>query len=400
VNTTADYTFAFQPKPVEPLKKNKFLKKSEYWKMLSDFNFNYLPSNISFSSSILRQYNKQQFRQIDVQGIALDPLYRRNFLFNYQYGFNYNLTKALKINYTASSSNIVRNYLDQNNEPLNDVTVWSDYFNTGDANRHTQQFVLNYDLPINKIPAFSFIKSTYSYTGDYSWQKASLALTNLEIDGQIYDLGNTIQNAGSHKLNTALNMDSFYKYVGLTKKPKKLPAKPVTAPKPGEKVVNTNAGPAVSEGSVFVNGLLGVATSIKTIQINYIQNKGTVLPGFTPGVGFFGSEKPTLGFIFGSQDDVRYEAAKRGWLTNYPDFNQNYTQITSRTLNMTANMDLFPDFKIDLNADRTYVDNFSEQYDISDDGTYNPRSPYSFGNFSISSIMIKTAFKTSTQDQE
>jgi len=27
VNTTADYTFAFQPKPVEPFKKTKFMKK-------------------------------------------------------------------------------------------------------------------------------------------------------------------------------------------------------------------------------------------------------------------------------------------------------------------------------------------------------------------------------------
>jgi cell surface protein SprA len=87
VNTTVDYTFAFQPKPVEPLKNNKFLKKSSYWKLLSDFNFNYLPTNISFSSSIIRQYNKQQFRQIDVVGLPLDPLYRRNYLFNYQYGF-------------------------------------------------------------------------------------------------------------------------------------------------------------------------------------------------------------------------------------------------------------------------------------------------------------------------
>ena len=39
VNTTADYTYAFQSKPFEPLKQSKFLKKSSYWKLLSDFNF-------------------------------------------------------------------------------------------------------------------------------------------------------------------------------------------------------------------------------------------------------------------------------------------------------------------------------------------------------------------------
>jgi cell surface protein SprA len=94
--TAVDYTYAFQSKPIEPLKSAKFISKSKYWQLLRDFNFNYLPTNINFSSNIIRQYNRQQFRQVDVEGIALDPLYRRNYLFNYQYGFNYNLTKSLK----------------------------------------------------------------------------------------------------------------------------------------------------------------------------------------------------------------------------------------------------------------------------------------------------------------
>lgn len=398
VSTTADYSFTIQPKPVEPFKKSKFFKKSDYWKLLRDFNFNYMPSTISFSSTILRQFNKQQFRQVDVEGIPLDPLYRRNFLFNYQYGFNYNMTKSLKFNYSATSSNIVRNYLNEFNEPDNSVTIWDDYWNVGEPNQHSQQFVINYDLPINKIPVLSFVKSTYSYTGDYNWQRASLALSQFVAeDGTAYNLGNTIQNASSHKLNTTFNMDSFYKYIGLSKNKGKAPAKnaPTVAPKPGQKVAN--AAPQVAnEGSVFMNGLLGVLTSVRNIQANYTENKGTVLPGYTPGLGFFGTSKPTLGFIFGSQDDVRYEAAKNGWLTNYPNFNQNFTQITSRTLNLTANVDLFPDFKIDLSADRTYVENYSEQYDVTD-GVYNSRSPYTFGNYSISTTMLKTSFKTSNE---
>ena len=399
VNTTADYTYAFQPKAVEPLKNNKFLKKSSYWKMLSDFNFNYLPSNISFSSSIIRQFNKQQFRQIDVEGIPLDPLFRRNYQFNYQYGFNYNLTKALKINYTASSNNIVRNYIDENNEPINSVTLYTDYWNPGDAFTRTQQFVVNYDLPINKLPFLSFVKSTYSYTGDYNWQRASLLLSDVEIDGVNYNLGNTVQNASSHKLNTAFNMDSFYKYIGLTKKTAKPATKAVAPPKPGQKVVNTAAGPAPTNNNLFVNGLLGVLTSIKTINVNYIENRGTVLPGFLPGQGFFGSSKPTLGFIFGSQTDIRQESASNGWLTNYQDFNQNFTQVTNRTLNITSNIDLFPDFKIDLNADRTYVNNYSEQFDVDPTTlTYNSRSPYTFGNYSISTILINTAFSQSDEN--
>ena len=391
-SSTVDYNYTFKNKPLEPFKQNAFLKKSSYWKLLSDFNFNYLPSNISYSTNIIRQYNRQQFRQVDVAGIGLEPLYRRNYLFNYQYGFNYNLTKALKINYTAATSNIVRNYMDENNVPDDTVTIWDNYFDVGQANQHMQQLVVNYELPLNKIPFLAFVKSTYSYTGDFSWQRASLALSSVESEGISYDLGNTIQNAGSHRLNTAFNMETFYKYIGLAKKAPKPVARPA-APKPGERITNTAVQPA-DNGNIFLEGLRGVATSIKNIQINYTENRGTVLPGYTPGIGFFGTSRPSLGFVFGSQDDIRYEAAKNGWLTNYPEFNQNFTQVTNKMLDMTANMDLFPDFKIDLTANRTYADNFSEQFDVSDDGTYNSLSPYNFGNFSITTVMLKSSFRT------
>ena len=404
VNTGVDYAYSFKPKSVEPFKEIALMQKSDYWKILSDFNFNYLPSNISFNTNIIRQYNRQQFRQVEVEGIGLDPLYRRNFAFNYQYGFNYNLTKSLKLNYTASSSNIVKNYLNENNEPIDSFTIWDSYWDIGDPNNHKQQLVLNYEIPINKIPLFNFIKANYSYTGDYSWQRASNALSEIEIGGTTYNLGNTIQNANSHNLNTTFNMDSFYSYLGLKKANKSAP-KAKLAPKPGEKVVNTNV--QTQKNNPFVDGLIGVLTSVKNMQVNYTQNNGTVLPGFTQGVGFLGSSKPTLGFIFGSQEDVRFETAKNGWLTNYQEFNQNFTQVTNRTFKATANVDLFPDFKIDLTLDRTYSENSSEQYSVFDkdingveDGVlnYHSQSPYSFGNFSISTVLIKTAFSTSDEN--
>ncbi|WP_035669833.1 cell surface protein SprA [Flavobacterium sp. 83] len=396
-NSSVDYAYTFQSKPVEPFKKTAFMKKSNYWKLLSDFNFNYLPSNISFNTNIIRQFNRQQFRQVDVEGIGLDPLYRRNFAFNYQYGFNFNLTKSLKLNYTASSSNIVKSYLNKDNEPIDSFTIWDSYWNIGDPNQHMQQLVLNYEIPINKIPLFSFVKANYSYTGDYSWQRSSNALSQIEIDGASYNLGNTVQNASSNNLNATFNMDALYKYLGLTKNNNKSVVKPkAAAPKPGEKIVNTNTQ-QIAKSNEFVDGLIGVLTSVKNIQMNYTENSGTILPGYTPSVGFLGSSRPSLGFIFGSQDDVRYEAAKNGWLTNYPNFNQNYSQVTNKLFKATANVDLFPDLKIDLSLDRSYSKNFSEQYDITD-GQYNARSPYSYGLFSISTVLIRTSFSTSDEN--
>jgi cell surface protein SprA len=406
VRSGVDYTYTFQSKAIEPFKKIAFMKKSGYWKLLSDFNFNYLPSNINFSTNILRQYNRQQFRQVEVESegnLPLDALYRRNYLFDYNYGFNYSLTKTLKVNYTAATSNIVRNYLDEDGNTIDSFTVWQDYWNFGQANTHNQQLTVNYELPLNKLPFLSFLKSTYTYTGDFNWQRASIAESQFEIENldgtfDVFNLGNTIQNNGAHRLNTALNMDLFYKYIGLTKKT----AKPAirsgnkAPPKPGERIDNKR-NKTTTEGNVFMNGLIGVVTSIKNIQINYAETGGTVLPGYVPGIGVFGTTRPGLGFVFGLQDDIRYDMARNGNLTNYPNFNQNYTEVITRNLDMTANVDLFPDFKIDLVANRTYIDNFSEQFDVLD-GEYQSRAPYNSGNFSISTLMIGTSFGVSDEN--
>lgn len=401
LKTGADYNFAFKPKSIEPLKNNAFMKKSQYWKILQDFNFAYLPQTISFSTNILRQYSRQEFRNVDVEGIPISPLYRRNYFFEYQYGFNYNLTKSLKLNYNARTSNIVRNYLDDRGKPLEDYSIWQDFWNTGEPNTHQQSYTLSYDIPLYKIPVLSFLKATYTYKGSYNWLRSNDALANAIDNGVDYYLGNTIQNENTQILNSTLNLDLLYKYVGLTgkKKPaaKGAPA-PKAAPKPGEKVT---AAPKTSGGNVFLDGLIGVLTSVKSIGVTYSENNGTVLPGYLPNVGFFGTSKPTLDFIFGSQDlGVRQEAAENGYLTLYPQFNQNFTQISTEQLDLTAKVDLFPDFTIDLIANRLYANNYSEQFEVKDDNgdgvlDYKSLSPYTFGNFSISTVLIGTAFSKS-----
>lgn len=397
--TSVDYTYAFKNKPIEPLKKSK-IKDKKYWKILSDFNFNYLPSNINFNSNVLRHFNRQRFREVENFGLPLRPLFRRNYMFNYAYGFNYNLTKSLRINYNASTNNIVRYFIDENNNPDNSNIIWDDYFNIGIADRHNQQITVNYELPLNKIPFLSFLKANYTYTGNFQWQRASTQMSNfIDENNQTWNLGNTIQNSGSHRINGTLTMSELYKYVGLTgtKKPK-TPVKPEPPKvlKPGEKIENKPATPAANEESLFVKTAKGLLMSIKTVQGTYVHNTGISLPGFLEGIGFFGTSKPSTPFTLGLYDDVRYEAARKGWLTVFPEFNMPYTEVETKQMNFTAKLEPIPDLTIDLMADQNRQDNFSEQFDVSN-GIYNPRSPYNFGSFTSSTIMIKTAFGRSDE---
>lgn len=400
--TVLDYAYSFKPLNIEPFKDSKALKSKQKLKLLTDFNLSLLPTNINFNTNILRQYNRQQYRSLEVEGIPIRPLYRRNYNFNYNYGFNFNITRSISLGYVVSVNNIVRNYMDEFNAVDNNLDVWDGYFDAGEANARMQQFKLNYKLPINKIPYLSFIESDYAYTGDYSWQRSSDAFSNIEHEGRNYQLGNLIQNANTHRLNTTLSFDKIYKEIGLvpSSQRKKKPTNKLVAPKPGEKVErnkvveNTNTEEKSNE---FTDALIGIATSIKKIRIDYNETNGTALPGFLPGLGFFGSSKPSLGFIFGSQADVRYEAARKGYLSAYPEFNQEFSQVNTKRLQYNVDVRPIPNLTITLRGDRQYSKNTSEQYDVQD-GVYNSRSPYEYGNFGISTILIKTAFNKSNVD--
>jgi cell surface protein SprA len=429
IRTGVNYAFNFTPVTIEPFKKNDSLFRGKYWKILKDFNFNLLPTSFTVNTDILRQFNRQKFREVELGGdnIGLEELYRRNYRFEFQYAFNYNITKALSLNFTAANSNIVRNYfIDDviNGRQDPNLDVWDGFFDFGDPNIQNQQLQVTYEIPLYKIPTFSFLKATYAYTGDFQWQKGSDLNNNLEIedpDGIVraYNLGNSIQNANTHNINSTLNMETLYKHIGLVKKPvggaKKAVsgrnAVPAGLNKKGEatgkgeedKKAQTANASKPSAGVKALNTAIDVLTMIKRIQINYSENNGTFLPGYLRTPGFIGTLKPTLGYTFGSQRDIRDLAARNGWLTVFPDFNQQYTEVTNRILDISANIEPLQDLKINLIGTRMYSENITENFNTTDtnnDGfsdTYNSLITNSFGNFNISTALIKTSFSKSDE---
>ncbi|MEH6537136.1 MAG: cell surface protein SprA [Psychroserpens sp.] len=425
VRAGVNYNYSFEPMTIEPFKKNDSLFTGKYWKILKDFNFNPIPTSFSINTDILRQFNKQKFREVDLTGdnIGLEELFRRNYNFNTQYAINYNLTKALSLNFTAANTNIVRNYFVDdviNGRQDSNLDVWDGFFDLGDPNIQNQQLQINYELPLYKIPTLSFMRATYSYTGDFQWQKGSDLNTNLPIendDGSFttYNLGNSIQNANTHNINSTFNLETLYKHIGLTKKNTKSSARSrrVTTPgaldKDGKPIVAKGTAAATASkkgvGSKILNAGIDILTAVKRVQINYTENNGSYLPGYLSTPGFIGTLKPTLGYTFGSQQDIRDLAARNGWLTVFPDFNQQYSETTNRILDISADIELIKDLNIDLTGGRVYSKNTTQNFNTTDtngDGlsnTYNSLITNSFGNFNISTALIKTAFSTSDENQ-
>ncbi|MCB0375517.1 MAG: cell surface protein SprA, partial [Sinomicrobium sp.] len=373
-----------------------------YWKWLKEFNFNLLPASISLNSNITRNFNQQKFREVFTEESAgqlgLPLLQQRNFLFDWQYAINYTLSKSLRLNFTASNYRIVKNYFEEdamgNLVIQQDLGIWDGFWDTGDANRYTTQLQLNYELPLNKIPLFSFVDASYTYTGNFDWQRGSAVLEELS-GGQI----NTIQNANTHTLNGSLSMSRLYDYIGISRK-KGNSGKNANAVRQNKEQQNKDRQdknqPQQKESKVL-NTLSDIVTMVKRININYSENNGKVLPGYTESVGFAGTFRPSWNFIFGSQSDVRFEMARKGWLTRFPEFNQQYMQQHNTSLNVSANVEPLRDLTIDVVTERLYSDSYTENFRVNDLGAgafeYENLLGNRFGNFSISALLIGTAFR-------
>ncbi len=400
IRAGVNYAYNFEPKIVEPFKKNDSLFTGKYWKFLKELNLNLLPSSFTVNTDLNRQFNRQKFRDIDLGGgnIGLEELFRRNYTFDYQYNLNWNLSKSLQVNYSTTKNNIVRNYFRDNisNEPDPRLDVWNGFFDLGDPNRQQQQIQVNYELPFNKIPTLSFLQATYSYSGLYQWQKGPDP-----YEGQSFDIGNAISNGSTHNINSTLDMNKLYRYLGIVKKRTTRGNKVSRSslPPAGTKVGKKVAAPKKKGdgiGAKIGNFGVGLLTSVKRIQAVYSETNGTYLPGFLQTPGFLGTAKPTLGYTFGSQSDVRDLAARNGWLTLFDQFNQQYTTNQTKQLDISANLEPFNDFKIDIVGSRTYAENYTENY-IVENGIYQSLTPNVFGNFSISTFTLPTAFGKSDE---
>ncbi|MDB9732658.1 cell surface protein SprA [Polaribacter sp.] len=408
----ATYQYNFQSKSIEPFKNIDFLN-SKYLKLIKDFNFNPIPSNVAVNSRINRNFTEQQSRNL-VEGLSDQPaLKQRRFLFDWDYTVGFDLTKSLQFNFNATNSYIYDTF-DSNDE----IQIFDEFFNTGRANHYHQKLNGTYQLPLAKIPFLSWIKADYAYTADFDWQAA--AQSTIDIGGTdvaYVDLvGNVIQNANTHNLNTTFSFEKFYKSLGfekwaktkrkpipkqvvalkaldsLAKKPKRIRQKYKRVPYPSKKI------PLVKK---VLKSLYTVATSVKQGKISYSENNGQYLPGYTQDVGFLGGA-PTS-FAFGSQVDIRNTALQNGWLVGPrdPDNSEYYNKTYSRTqynkLDYTFTLKPIKDLNIDVRGNQIKTRDLSQQLDVVENGSSSGALDFSApafetGNFSTSHAMIATVF--------
>jgi len=166
------------------------------------------------------------------------------------------------------------------------------------------------------------------------------------------------------------------------------------------------------KGKVEVNRDLGqkliqysvrTLMSVRSISLSYSATDGTVLPGFMPQPKVFGfgnytndigsSWTPGLPFLLGWQDSgFAKNAGKKGWISRDTTLNSPYVMTHSDTWNFRANVEPFPDLRIDVNANRNYSKRTTEFYHYNIDPDKTIINPTVSGNFTMSINTMKTSF--------
>jgi cell surface protein SprA len=358
------YNYSGQSKSYQPF--NKIIK-SNMLALLREFNFSLLPSSINFRIDVDRYYSENSLRNNDPNNsIPINTTFNKNFLVTRVYGISWNLTRSLTLDFDATNYSII-------DEPEGRIdgtkrdTLWQNLKKLGRTTDYSHNMNVTYNLPVNKIPGLDWVNVATRYGTNFNWQTEPLStLRNPAID-----LGNTIQNSRIIQINPNLNFASLYNKFGFVRK----------AGKDG-------TGPGF---------LIGLLTGVKNIVGAYTQNKGIFLPGFLPRTSYFGLDEatgaPGLGFVFGSQRDIRDMALSKGWITADTLQSQLYINTLREDLSFTSLIEPLKDLTITLTANKNRTLNFSTnlRYDPNAREFQN-QSPYTQGDYSVSFITLRTAF--------
>jgi len=419
LRASLNYSYGFKGKSYEPFKKWRAVQPKEesgkYLQFIREFNINPLPTRFSFRTEIARTYSERQYRDISQylgggSSSLIRPTYSNNFLFNWQYNLGFDLTKSLRLDLTSSTMTLNDGTTFQQ---ADQSLIWQNMFTIGRPVQYDQQFQVNYKLPLKFFPYLNWMNIEAGFTSNYNWIATATAYRNFETevvnpDGstttRTANLGRgTAQNSNSINLIGDLDFTRFYpEFKGYKRFDSILKGRRAEIDSLNtayatlfSKKRRTNKKSAYKFKHKFTAKDYGwmVLSSLKRANFTYNQRNGAVIPGLLYEPGFFGVDGkngPGLGFVYGTQFDIKRQLVERGLVVGDELMTDAYQITKGSDFNATALIEPIPDLRIDLNAKRMkdrriYHSGFNLAV----------QNPYidELTNLNISTVNIRTAFK-------
>jgi cell surface protein SprA len=242
------------------------------------------------------------------------------------------------------------------------------------------------------------VKATYN--ANYGWSAAAL---------NVDTLGNTILNGNAQQINADLNFEQLYnksKYLkkinsNAQKRPDNNRRRPELS-KTTEDDDDKKKGKKKKkekEPSAAARAILRPLMLIRKGRFSYSQDYTSVVPGFMPVNKYVGLSQdfsaPGLEYIIGMRpsDSWLDDAAANNWITDNIYLNQQVLGSYSENIDAQLTLEPFKDFRIEMEASRSYSENHSEFFKVQAAGeTHQHLTPRDVGTFSVSFFAVNTLF--------
>ena len=421
---SVNYLYNSKVQPFEPFKKNKFIRKSKWLRLIRDFNIYLLPKQIAVRSNMNRTYNVFSTRYNFPGGENFEvPQYGKQFNWDRNYDFKYDITRNLKFDLQATNGAFVREtpgridygifgYEDQFDQDVvnNSLKTFGENMNYNHVGN------VSFKWPLKNFPLTDWISLTTRYTGNFDWTRAPLAL-----DNDTLSVGNIIQNSRVVAWSGKLNFTTLYNKVPYLKKVNKKYGNSrgsrsrSNTTKGGKKAKPSGEKSEIvkkkkEESNKILDQFARILMSVKSVNATFNTNDGIMMPGYANRTNLLGMDNnwlaPGLDFIAGGYQErdllgnktdfiFAHHAAQNNWLVDTNNYKYISTQYTvNHTENMTFKASIKPinSLRIDLSADRNLMENRTSNLGLDDNSNFDLLNNQFNGSFSTSIISWKTAF--------
>ena len=204
------YNYSARPEIIEPFNKIKLLQKGPL-KLIGDFNFYPLPTQVSYRTDLSRRYHEIQARNITNPDFMIPATYEKDFLWSRYFDLRYDLTRSLKFDFSSRGTSRIDEPEGRINRDMDDYqmrrdSILTNLWNLGRPTLYSHNVNVSYIVPINRINMLNFLSSTARYQGTYDWLAGPITADTIR-------LGNRIQNSRNIQLTGNANLQSLYNKV-------------------------------------------------------------------------------------------------------------------------------------------------------------------------------------------
>ncbi|MBQ5403034.1 MAG: cell surface protein SprA [Bacteroidales bacterium] len=139
--------------------------------------------------------------------------------------------------------------------------------------------------------------------------------------------------------------------------------------------------------------------SIRSVSVNYRNQRANTTTGYFPGTKILGNESfdnrlaPGIGYILAlNDDDFHLDAAQKSWLVKDSTLMDPVRYTKGNSFNVRVQLEPINTFRIDVNFERTILYNTEEYFSWAGDNIWQTTSRVKSGNYRISYNMLRTAF--------